>query len=131
MATNNTLKNTGGLLTAVPSNGNSQFAMASGNTWVSSSHTHTIYNDATTGDLRIDGDVIFKGTNLEQRLLDMERALAMPVRDRDLERKHPALATAFESYIDTLITAIPELMLKQQEYEEAKKKFQNWESLKK
>jgi hypothetical protein len=55
--------------------------------------------DAT---LDVKGIVKINGVNLEERLRTIERVLAIPERDADMEAKYPSLKKKFDEYINTL-----------------------------
>jgi hypothetical protein len=55
--------------------------------------------DAT---LDVKGIVKINGVNLEERLRTIERVLAIPERDGDMEAKYPSLKKKFDDYINAL-----------------------------
>jgi hypothetical protein len=52
--------------------------------------------------LDVKGIVRINGVNLEERLRTIERVLAIPERDADMEAKYPSLKKKFDDYINTL-----------------------------
>ena len=64
------------------------------------------YTYITTGvndnDLRVNGALVVNGRNIEERLSIIEKALGIPERDPELEKKHPKLKEMYDEYITAL-----------------------------
>jgi hypothetical protein len=60
----------------------------------------TVKNDPAT--LKVDGNVVINGRDLEQRLEVIEKVLNIPERDVELEKSYPKLKKLYDEYINEL-----------------------------
>jgi len=76
----------------------------SGGTGVTSASTiMTLKHDPAT--LKVEGNVVINGKDLEKRLEIIEKVLKIPERDAKLENKYPKLKKMYNEYIKELSKA--------------------------